>query len=543
MFVKKILHRNEFRIFLDLPYKSEETIKLKQINSAKWSQTHKAWHIPYDKAEFKILKSIFPQLQYKANEPKETIIPNNSLQSPNTTPPPQSTNYTLTNSLKISILARNIIIKIPKNDADIAFIKAINYHRWDKTEYHWVVPNYGKNLENILAYFGNRKIEITEIITENITLNKTEYQRNKGELLVVPTNNGRLNIWADYDVELIKKLKQFPYLKFDKASKNWSIPNTEKYLADLQKIAQCAALVFSLIENPKQTDSAKINKIDKTHYKACPDEYLLKLKELRYSEKTIITYKAGFVDFINFYAAQSAENITEDQIIDYLRYLVFERKVSESSQNCAINAIKFYYEKVLRGQRKLYKIDRPRIEKTLPIVLSTDEIKKLIGCIINLKHKAIIMTIYSAGLRISEAINLKIKDIDPKRMQIRVEQGKGKKDRYTLLAQKTLQVLRQYFIEYKPKVFMFEGQKGNEYTESSIQNILKDAVAAAKLTKKITVHTLRHSFATHLLENGTDLRYIQELLGHSSSKTTEIYTHVTTKGFDQIVSPLDNIDF
>lgn len=152
------------------------------------------------------------------------------------------------------------------------------------------------------------------------------------------------------------------------------------------------------------------------------------------------------------------------------------------------------------------------------------------------------MTIYSAGLRISEAIHLKIKDIDSQRMQIRVEQSKGKKDRYTLLAAKTLEILRMYVKEYKPKDYLFEGQNGEQYSDRSIQAILKMALAKTNIKKHVTVHTLRHSFATHLLENGTDLRYIQNLLGHGNSKTTEIYTHVTTKGFNQIKSPLDKLN-
>jgi site-specific recombinase XerD len=152
------------------------------------------------------------------------------------------------------------------------------------------------------------------------------------------------------------------------------------------------------------------------------------------------------------------------------------------------------------------------------------------------------MLAYSAGLRISELINVKINDIDSKRMQIRIEQSKGKKDRYTLLSPKLLEILRVYFKEYKPKELLFEGASGGNYSQRSIQAILKASMAKAGIKKHASVHTLRHSFATHLLENGTDLRYIQSLLGHESSKTTEIYTHITTKGFDQIKSPLDKLD-
>ncbi len=284
------------------------------------------------------------------------------------------------------------------------------------------------------------------------------------------------------------------------------------------------------------------SKYDIKNYRACPVEYKNKLIELRYSTNTFEVYTALFEEFINYYEDIRIDDITEEMIHDFQRYLVAERRVSTSSQNQYINAIKFYYERVKGGQRKIYYIDRPREEKFLPEVLNAEEILKIFNATDNLKHRVILMTIYSAGLRIGEAVNLKIKDIDSKRMQIRVEQAKGKKDRYTLLGHKTLEMLRQYVAAYKPKVWLFEGASGERYSQKSIQLILKKSVEKVGLKKRITVHTLRHSFATHLLEAGTDLRYIQSLLGHSSSKTTEIYTHVTTKGFDQIRNPLDSLD-
>jgi integrase/recombinase XerD len=160
----------------------------------------------------------------------------------------------------------------------------------------------------------------------------------------------------------------------------------------------------------------------------------------------------------------------------------------------------------------------------------------------NIKHKSILYLIYSAGLRISEAVNLKIADIDSKRNVIIVQGGKGKKDRTTLLSQKLLIMLREYYVKYRPKDYLFEGDPGKQYSVKSIQNVFNKALKKSGIRKKATVHSLRHSFATHLLEHGTDLRYIQELLGHSSSKTTEIYTHITKKGMDKIKSPLDNLE-
>ena len=170
------------------------------------------------------------------------------------------------------------------------------------------------------------------------------------------------------------------------------------------------------------------------------------------------------------------------------------RHVSSSYQNQSINAIKFYYEKVLGGNRKFYMLNRPRDEEYLPEVLNNEEITAILNATENLKHKAILMTIYSAGLRVSEAVNLKTKDIDSVRMQIRVVQGKGKKDRYTLLGVKTLEILNKYISEYKPKNFLFEGQKSEEYSRRTIAEILRKSVEKTGIKKHVTVHTLRHSF-------------------------------------------------
>ena len=189
----------------------------------------------------------------------------------------------------------------------------------------------------------------------------------------------------------------------------------------------------------------------------------------------------------------------------------------------------------------IYRIDRPRREKMLPVVLSEEEVRTIIDKAKNIKHKCILMLIYSGGLRLSEVTNLKIGDVDSKRMQIMIKNAKGKKDRYTILSKKALECLREYYKLFKPKIWLFEGAGGGQYSERSVQLIFKGLLNQTDIAKYATVHTLRHSFATHLLENGTDLRYIQELLGHSSPKTTQVYTHVSTKAIKDIISPLDRI--
>ncbi|NLR94102.1 tyrosine-type recombinase/integrase [Flammeovirga agarivorans] len=273
-----------------------------------------------------------------------------------------------------------------------------------------------------------------------------------------------------------------------------------------------------------------------------------KLEVFRYSLNTANVYTSMLLRFLEYARKNGCEDIrtiTEGQksknlLEQFLFHIVSVKNCSDSYQNQALNAVKFYLEKVLERDYCFYNIQRPKPREKLPVVLSTEEVKSIFLNIQNLKHRAILMTIYSAGLRIGEVINLELKDIDSQRMLIRVEGGKGNKDRNTLLSKKNLEILREYFKQYKPKKYLFEGDKGGKYSRTSIQRIYKRAINKSRIMKKVTVHTLRHSFATHLLENGVDLRYIQTLLGHNSPQTTQIYTHVSTKVVSDIKSPLDD---
>jgi integrase/recombinase XerD len=449
---------------------------------------------------------------------------------------------------KIEVFERRIFLKIPKNETDIAFIRKIQFVHWDKNWFHWVIPNYPGNLTLLKTYFDGRIDSLIEHQSEVLEIKEIDGEiiKKREDVLLIKTKNNRLRIIFGFNQKLLQTIKKIPYHTWDGKNKWWSIPYSDIFKDIIYK--QINELGLSIIfkeevdEKSSLTIHKRITPFDISNYKTCPDDFILKLKELRYSLNTEKTYKFALEDYLNYHHTIDIEKLNEGHIQSFLRHLVMERNVSTSYQNQAINAIKFYYERVLGGQRKTYFIDRPKKEKTLPVVLSEEEILLILRSVSNLKHKAILMVIYSAGLRISECINLKIKDIDSNRMQIRVEQSKGKKDRYTLLSTKTLLILRDYFKEYRPKEFLFEGQDGGCYSSRSIQNIFRDAVEKTKIKKKVSVHSLRHSFATHLLENGTNLRYIQSLLGHSNSKTTEIYTHITTKGFEQLKSPLDNLD-
>ena len=215
-----------------------------------------------------------------------------------------------------------------------------------------------------------------------------------------------------------------------------------------------------------------------------------------------------------------------------------EKKWSDSTQNQGVNALKFYYEKVLGPERTFYEF-RPRKSKRLPRVFSEEEEVSLFKVTRNIKHKTMLMVIYSAGLRIGESIRLRKRDVDFHRKTVFIKAGKGKEDRYSVLSDKVIRLLKDYLETYTPEYWLFEGQDGEQYSNSSIQKIFCRSVAMASVNPYRTVHTLRHSFATHLLERGMDLRYIQVFLGHHSSETTEIYTHITQKAKEKLCSPLD----
>jgi integrase/recombinase XerD len=259
-----------------------------------------------------------------------------------------------------------------------------------------------------------------------------------------------------------------------------------------------------------------------------------------YSQRSIDTYIHMLRELEEYYKC-SIDEITADQVKDFLQYSITERNLSVSYINQVISAVKILQKDVLGKDWESIRIKRPRMDKKLPIVLSKEEVKSMIETTRNLKHRTILAVIYSAGLRISEVISLRPSDIDSDRKQIRVL-GKGNKYRYTLLSGNTLDMLRMYWRAYKPVRYLFEGQKkGQPISRGTIQKVFKQSCTRTGIKKQATVHSLRHSFATHLLENGVNLKIIQSLLGHSSLRTTSIYLHVTRFDPSSVKSPFDEI--
>jgi len=290
-----------------------------------------------------------------------------------------------------------------------------------------------------------------------------------------------------------------------------------------------------LNHNNEKVDVAWFRKrILKDNYKQCPETFLQKLELKRYANSTVKSYVFCFEKFINHYNETELININENDIRNYLQLLI-QKKRSNSYINQAINAIKFYYEIVLGMPNRFYEIERPIKEFKLPNVLSKKEIFSIIDHTNNIKHRCIISLLYSAGLRRSELLNLKLEDIDSNRMLIKIKQSKGNKDRLSILNKSVLNDLRIYYKTYIPSIYLFENPiSEKKYSPSSVLSIVVNAAKKANIKKRVTPHILRHSFATHLLENGADLRHIQLLLGHNSTKTTEIYTHVATNTFTKL---------
>jgi integrase/recombinase XerD len=323
--------------------------------------------------------------------------------------------------------------------------------------------------------------------------------------------NNNIIVSFSYSVERVDKIKQIEGNKFIYKDNCWSIPYSSKSYNKLKYLFINEEIIIKKNSNNEEVKKTDSNKELSEILKKTEDE--LKLKG--FSFKTRKAYLGHLRRFIIYNYNTSELNIESAR--KYILYLLDNENCSHSYASQAISSIKFLFNNVLQYKINDFELYRPKKEKKLPEVLSFDEVSNIFKTITNLKHRAILLLVYSAGLRVGEVVNLKIKDIDSNRMLIHVVQGKGKKDRYTVLSQIALKELRAYVKKYRPEDWLFEGGEGKGHlTERSVQKVFEKACGAAKIKKDASVHTLRHSFATHLLEGGTDLRYIQELLGHSS---------------------------
>lgn len=363
--------------------------------------------------------------------------------------------------------------------------------------------------------------------------------------------------WSpDRDFENI--VNKLPDCQWSEQIRCWHVPNNPESLREIFRLFRGKAYidtsgvfgekrknpkVITLKEKPRGTESQDLIP------PALSDLSMLKVREFvkwleqrRYSENTVRNYVEGISTFLRYHHSKSPEEITLQDLEEFNHRHILKKGYSSSYQNLVINAVKLFFRKMEKREMDIEQIERPRREHRLPNVLSKDEVKAIIGAPVNLKHRAMLSLIYACGLRRSELLNLQPADIESKRGLLVIRKSKGNKDRVVPVSGKVVTMLREYFISYKPKVWLFEGQViGERYSEESLAKVLKNACIKAGIRKPVTLHWLRHSYATHLLESGTDLRYIQELLGHNSSRTTEIYTHVSMQSLARIKSPFDDL--
>ena len=321
----------------------------------------------------------------------------------------------------------------------------------------------------------------------------------------------------------------------------WLAENPENY----QRIQEVFGVYLKSDEPVQQTKTpikkTAYDKLNSAH-KESIEQYIRFLKSKRFAESTIKSYVHSIQLFLAFYKDRPMESLTNEDVIRFNNEYILAKRLSGSFQNQMVNSIKKFFLIITNRRMDLEELHRPRREQKLPHVISKEEVKSILEAPRNLKHGAMLSLIYACGLRRSELLNLKPNHIDSRRKLLIIKQGKGRKDRVAPLSDKVIDLLRQYYKSYRPKEWLFEGQKtGNKYSAGSLEKVLKQSLFKAKIDKPVTLHWLRHSFATHLLESGTDLRYIQVILGHKSSKTTEIYTHVSTNNLQNIKSPFDDL--
>ena len=361
-------------------------------------------------------------------------------------------------------------------------------------------------------------------------------------------HNGQpvVQLLFDFDAELAAAVKQLEGCKWSQTMKSWYIPRKQFDLHRFFEAFRGKAWVDYSGVKATATDAdhdAKAGKVNtgKQAKVELPEGYREMLEQKRYSPNTQKIYISYMRDFANMFHRFDLKEVTKDQINRYILWLIREKGISASQQNQRINAIKFYYEKVLGRPGEYYALERPRKSFELPKVLSENEVLAILRATENIKHKAILGTIYSAGLRRSELINLRIQDVQFDKHILYIRGAKGKKDRTSLLSDSIGIVLQRYMQKEKPNYWLFESPGRTKYSTTSVARVLNAAVEKAGIRKRVTPHMLRHLFATHMLEQGVDIRYIQTILGHESNKTTEIYTHVSTKPLAKIKSPLDLI--
>ena len=428
---------------------------------------------------------------------------------------------------------KRLLVKFDYDAKLIAIIKKVEGATWSQTHTSWYVADTPENIREVVnVYKGLAEVDVS-IAYERIPFlrDRTPVESEKCKV-----KSEKLNIVGN------------PECRIEKGETGKRGMGDDGHLGKLK--SEKGEVRSEKLDEDSDDGHLLLRNVKSGHLDEVPKEIsdgLIKLKQWmahkRYSDNTIKTYLDGAKSFLMFVYPKPLNTVGNDDVVEYVNKYIIRNHLSFSFQNQVITAVKLFFREIEHSRIDIDKLERPRQQHKLPNVLSMDEVGRILNALKNTKHRAMLSLIYSCGLRRSELLHIKPKDVDSKRNLLIIRNAKGYKDRVAPLSDKTIEMLRNYFKEYRPKVWLFEGQKaGEQYSETSLHEVFQLALAKSKINKPATPHWLRHSYATHLMEAGTDLRYIQVILGHKSSKTTEIYTHVSTKSLQKIISPFDSLD-
>lgn len=355
---------------------------------------------------------------------------------------------------------------------------------------------------------------------------------------VLHRDKKRVKLIFSFDVEILNIIDTIEDVAWSSRMKCWHIPYKESYITDLQNLFKDEV---QIVDRSCKIQRSLHNNFGDEHKQAL-SRFKIYLKNRRYSESTIKNYEKRIRDFLEFYHDKEIDLITNEDIQYYNYERMIKKKVSYTLQNLFVTSLKLFLKTVSESKIDIKRVERAKTSRKLPEVFSKKEIEKILTSTQNLKHKTLLLITYGCGLRRSEIGKLQIQDVNSDRKLMLVRNAKGRKDRFVPLSTKLVEALRVYYKSYKPRRYLFETKPGQPYPDETAYKVFKTALLKSKIKKEVGIHSLRHSYATHLLENGTDLRYIQEILGHKSSRTTEIYTHVSNKNISNINSPADDLN-
>jgi len=547
------IHRGEKKIRIDFERNSGAYAAIRKLSEVKYTKTHGCWYIDYTKEAFTALKS--------SGIPQRICTERNQVDLDITKQATSSSNYQNSkvaekneslsvNHLDISYNNQRFWIKMRYQIADVTLVKSLSGAYWNKNQKLWCVGGNTENLSKLQIYFNYWKPETYAYIYELIM---TTSEPKVIEIYSTPEFKDKICVKLKGYNNDTHFITQIPDASYDPEFKRWLLPNTELLISSIQSHYSNSGVkvINRLYQKGEQYIKKDFSNQEKQSYLMAkyPEIYSTLLKQYtdamirrNNSWSTIYTYTPEMVKFAEALGLEDIAKADEVAINQYLSQLS-GKKIAVSTIHTAINAIKYYYQKVIfRQDLKIDQLVRPKKGFHLPAILSAQETNGLLESISNTKHIVLLYVLYGSGLRLNESLSVRVEDMWWDRNQLIVRGGKGNKDRIVMLSQTLKQLLRKYFDEYMPQQWLFEGQdRMTQYSERSVQKVVKNAVNKAGITKKVSPHTLRHCFATHLLDSGVQLPYIQALLGHKDVKTTMIYTHVTTQSLTHVMSPLDRL--